>query len=117
MARDRIHEETAAGLKLFVRLVPKAGRRGLVRVERDAAGDAWLKVAVAEPPDKGRANAGLVRQLARTIGLPKSRIRIMAGQTARTKTLLLEGDAAALAARLAQELEKAGIGTDGSGQG
>lgn len=116
MARESIHEGTAAGLRLFVRVIPKAGRRGLVRIERDAAGDAWLKVALTEPPDKGRANAGLVKLLARILGLPKSRIRIMAGETARNKTLLLEGAADEMAARLARELKKAGIGTDGSGK-
>ncbi|RMF12429.1 MAG: DUF167 domain-containing protein [Alphaproteobacteria bacterium] len=116
MARESVHEGTAAGLKLYVRVIPKAGRRGLERIERDAAGDAWLKVAVTEPPDKGRANAALVKLLARILGLPKSRIRIMAGETARTKTLLLEGAAGEIARRLEQELAKAGIGTDGSGK-
>ncbi len=114
MGRKDVHERTAEGLRLFVRVAPKAGRSGLVRIERDAAGDARLRVAVAEPPDRGRANAALVKLLAKILGLPKSRIRIMAGETARTKTLLVEGDATVLARRLEEELAAAGIGIDGS---
>jgi uncharacterized protein YggU (UPF0235/DUF167 family) len=52
-------------------------------------------------PDKGRANAAVAVLLGKALGIPKSSITLVAGDTARLKTLAIAGDGAALAARLA----------------
>lgn len=49
---------------------------------------------------KGKANAALIKLLAKALGTPKSSIAITGGATDRRKTLLIEGDPAALAARI-----------------
>ncbi|XOV86593.1 MAG: DUF167 domain-containing protein [Pseudomonadota bacterium] len=51
-------------------------------------GDA-LKIRVAEPAEKGRANAAVVRLLARALAVPESEICIVAGATAARKTVLI----------------------------
>lgn len=72
----------------------------------DAEGRPQLLARVSAIPEDGRANAALVLLVAKAVGLPKSRVAIVAGQTSRVKTLRLEGGGEALRARLeALEIE------------
>ena len=48
--------------------------------------------------ESGRA--ALIALLAKTLGLPKSKIRIAAGETARLKAIVIQSDSPALRARL-----------------
>lgn len=91
---------TARGLRLRVRLTPKSAREEIAGVERDADDAAWLCVKVRALPEGGKANAALIRLLAKTWRLPPSSIAISAGATSRRKTLDLAGDGADLAAKL-----------------
>jgi uncharacterized protein (TIGR00251 family) len=50
-----------------------------------------LKLTLAAPPVEGAANRALVEFLARTLGLPKSALRIVSGETSRHKTVSAEG--------------------------
>ena len=52
-------------------------------------------VRVTAVPEKGRANQSLVKLLAKAWGVSQSSLSIVAGAKERTKTLLLEGNAAA----------------------
>ncbi len=90
------------GLELAVRVTPRAAREGIEGVRTDAAGQAWLVVRVTAPAEGGRANAAVAALLARALGVAKSRIRLVRGAAARTKWLRIEGDAAAVARRLAE---------------
>jgi uncharacterized protein YggU (UPF0235/DUF167 family) len=65
-----------------------------------ADGHAVLRLRVAAPPDKGRANAAAIALLGAALGVPKSAIAVTAGATSRLKTVTVAGDGAALAARL-----------------
>lgn len=49
-------------------------------------GDA-LKLKLAATPVEGRANAELVRWLARAFGVPRRDVRLLRGETARTKVV------------------------------
>ncbi len=61
-----------------------------------------LRVAVAAPPEDGRANAAILRVLADALGVKPAACRLAQGQTARDKLVLVEGDAALLGAALAR---------------
>ncbi len=91
---------TPSGLTLVVRVTPNAGVDRIEGVELRDDGQAVLRLRVAAVPDKGRANAAVVALLARALDVPKSSIAVVAGETARLKTLALAGDGAALAARI-----------------
>jgi len=57
---------------------------------------------LTSPPVDGEANAAVIEVLAKALGIPKSRIAIVAGATGRRKTVELAGVSdAALAAVLA----------------
>jgi uncharacterized protein (TIGR00251 family) len=95
---------TDAGILVAVRLSPKSSRARLDGVELDAAGKAWLKVRVTAPPEKGKANAALLKQLAKSWGLPVRRLAIRAGARDRRKLVLIEGGDSELARELATAL-------------
>lgn len=56
-----------------------------------------LRVRVSAVPDKGKANAAVVALLAKALGVPKSAVSVVSGETGRMKTLAIVGDGAALA--------------------
>lgn len=76
---------------LAVRLTPRGGRDAVDGWASDADGRPYLKVRVASPPVDGAANAALLAFLAKTLKIPRSAIRIAAGDTARLKRLELDG--------------------------
>ena len=96
---------TAGGALLTVRLTPKASRARIGAAEVDAAGKTQLKAWVTAPPVDGAANQALIELISDALDLPKCDIEIRRGLTDRTKTLYIEGDAAAIAARLEKALK------------
>ena len=85
---------------LAIRLTPRADRDRLIAP--DAAGGA-LRARVTAPPVDGQANAALVKLVAKTLGVPKSRVTLVKGHTARDKLVRVDGLSAADAhARLAK---------------
>ena len=80
----------AEGCVLPVRAQPGARRTGIVGEQAGC-----LKVAVAAPPDQGKANKALVEVLAESLGLKKSQVELISGATSRAKKFLLRGISAA----------------------
>ncbi|GAB4359053.1 MAG: DUF167 family protein [Kiloniellaceae bacterium] len=95
-------------LLVELRLQPGASRAQVDGVAVLDDGLAVLKLRVTEPPEDGRANAALIKLLARAWKLPKSSLSLVAGQTDRRKTLAVAGDPADL--RPALERWLAGLG-------
>lgn len=50
-----------------------------------------LRVAVAAAPQRGKANAELIAFLAKKLGLRKSDLTVIAGETSPLKTIAVEG--------------------------
>ena len=88
------------GVTVSVRLTPKGGRDSIDGVERLADGRSVLKVRVAAPPSEGKANAALVRLLAKAVGVPPRDVALTAGAMARIKRLTISGDGPTLIATL-----------------
>ncbi|CAN7195153.1 DUF167 family protein [Mesorhizobium sp. LjNodule214] len=84
------------GIDLFVRLTPKAALDRLEGVETTADGRSHLKARVRAVPENGAANQALEKLLAKALGVPASAVSVVAGGTARLKTLRVAGDPAAL---------------------
>lgn len=60
----------------------------------------FLKARVRAAPTEGEANAALEALVAKAASRPRSAVRVVAGQTARLKTLEIEGLDEAEAARI-----------------
>jgi uncharacterized protein len=84
-------------IRLRVRVSPGAARSEVV----GRHGVGW-KVRLGAPAENGKANEALIGLLAATLGVPRSRVAIVRGHTARDKTVVVDGVAAAdVEARLA----------------
>lgn len=92
---------TATGLRLRLRVTPNASVERIDGPETLADGTAVLRLRVRAVPENGRANAAVIQLLAKALGLPRSAVTLVAGDTARLKTVHLDGDPADLAASVA----------------
>lgn len=72
------------GAEISVRVTPKASRNAVV------AEDGAIRVYVTVVPEGGKANAAVVKLLARALGLAKSRLVLIRGETARDKVFRVE---------------------------
>ncbi|MCZ7857512.1 DUF167 domain-containing protein [Agrobacterium salinitolerans] len=79
-------------VRLTVRLTPNGRRDAIDGVEKDAEGNTHLKARVSAVPEGGKANKALIVFLAKKLGLPKSSISFVSGETARKKILRIDTD-------------------------
>jgi uncharacterized protein (TIGR00251 family) len=101
MATDIDLQSDGDGVRLSVKVVPGASRSRVAGVFDHA-----LRVAVAAPPEGGRANAEVIDLLAGVLGVKRASVSILRGQTQRLKLIRIGGvDLAAAAARLESALE------------
>ncbi|WP_243444750.1 DUF167 domain-containing protein [Sphingosinicella humi] len=69
---------------LAVRVTPKASAERIV-VEGGA-----VRVYVTAPPDKGKANKAVIALVAKALGIPKSAVELVRGETSRDKLLKID---------------------------
>lgn len=93
-------KQVACGLELRVRAQPRARKPGVTGLV-DTADGRRLRVAVTEAPEDGRATRAVIAAVAKALRVPPSSMTLVAGAASREKTLLIEGDAAELTARVA----------------
>jgi uncharacterized protein (TIGR00251 family) len=96
----------AGGVRVTVRLTPKASRDRVEQLVADADGAMMLKATVTAVPEDGKANAALLKLLSKEWKVPRSTMEIVLGATDRRKVLFISGDPADLAARLDQWMAK-----------
>jgi uncharacterized protein (TIGR00251 family) len=75
-----------AAVRFEVRVQPRASRTELAGLHGGA-----LKVRVAAPPVDDAANRALIEFLAECLGVAKRSVRIVAGESSRTKVLEVDG--------------------------
>jgi uncharacterized protein (TIGR00251 family) len=88
-----------AGVVLPVKAQPRARRPGVVGEQGGA-----LKVAVAAPPEDGKANLALVETLAKVLGIKRNQVELLSGPAARDKRFLIRGLARARLEQVLAEL-------------
>lgn len=72
-----------------MRVAPKASRNAVAGIGADGSA---IKVSVTAPPEDGKANAAVIKLLAKAWKLPKSSISVAAGAASRNKVLHVAGD-------------------------
>jgi uncharacterized protein (TIGR00251 family) len=78
-------------------VTPRSRRESVGGLHGDA-----LRVAVTAPPLEGQANEACARALARALGVRRGAVRIDPGARGRRKRIQVDGDPAALEARLGE---------------
>lgn len=96
----------AGGVRVQIRLTPKASRGRIDGPAAEADGGTVLKVSVTAVPEDGKANAALIKLLSKEWRVPKSAMEIVQGATDRRKVLHITGETEDLLARLDQWMAK-----------
>lgn len=78
--------EVSGAVEFQIRVIPRASKTEIVGEMAGA-----LKVRVTSPPVDGAANAELVKLFAKTLGVAKSNVEIVSGQTSKTKRIRITG--------------------------
>ena len=77
---------TRDGVVLTLHIQPGAKKTEIVVLHGEA-----LKIRLAAPPVDGKANACLLAFLAERLGVPKSRVELVSGETSRAKRVHIDG--------------------------
>lgn len=80
------YRELPEGIILYVKAQPGARKDEIVGELADS-----LKVRITAPPEKGKANEAIIRLLAEKLGLKKSAIKVISGETSRDKRVFIQG--------------------------
>ena len=75
------------GLAFKIAVQPRASRNQVAGLKGDA-----LKIKLTAPPVDGAANKACLQFLAKTLGVPKSSLAILSGESSRTKRILISLD-------------------------
>ena len=73
--------------RFAIRVTPRGGRDAIEGVTEDGV----LRVRVRAAPVDGAATEAVLRLIADALGVPRSRVTLEAGATARTKRLCVDG--------------------------
>jgi uncharacterized protein len=75
-------------MDIRVKVIPKSSKTQLTGYLPDGT---W-KVKVAAAPEKGKANRALCEFIAKTLGVAKSKVTIVAGETSHIKRIHIESE-------------------------
>lgn len=79
-------KETADGVELAVRVIPRAGKTECAGVRGGS-----IVVRLAAPPVDGGANDALIEFLSDALHVPRRSVRIVSGQRGRKKRVAITG--------------------------
>jgi uncharacterized protein (TIGR00251 family) len=80
-----LQQEKSGALLLHLRVQPNASSSALAGLHGQR-----LKIRLQSPPQDGKANRELIRFLSKTLGIKKSSVDLIHGQTSRDKTVRLK---------------------------
>ena len=87
---------STGGVSVALRVTPRGGRDDIDGLETLADGRVVVKVRVRAIADGGEANRAVTELVAKALGVPKAKVRILSGATSRLKQIAVDGDPAKL---------------------
>jgi uncharacterized protein len=84
------------GISVALRITPRGGRDDIDGLETLANGRTVIKVRVRAIAEGGEANRAVIELLAKVLGVPKGKVRLLTGTTSRLKQIAVDGDPAKL---------------------
>ena len=84
------------GVSVALRVTPRGGRDDIDGIETLANGRTVLKIRVRAIAEGGDANRAVTELIAKSLGVPRARVRILSGTTSRLKQVAVDGDPAKL---------------------
>lgn len=80
------------GISIALRVTPRGGRDQIDGIETLANGRSVVKLRVRAIAEGGEANRAVTELLAKALGVPKARVRLLSGVTSRLKQVAVDGD-------------------------
>lgn len=77
---------------LYIKVTPNSSHTKISGEFLDEKNQTHLKINLAAVPEDGKANAELIKFLAKLLKIPKSKIEIIRGETSRMKVVKVEGN-------------------------
>jgi uncharacterized protein (TIGR00251 family) len=90
------------GISIALRVTPRGGRDEIDGIETLADGRSVVKVRVRAIAEGGEANRAVTELLAKALGVPKAKVRLLSGVTSRLKQIAVDGDPTRLGETLRQ---------------
>ena len=75
-------------MRIAIRITPNASKDEISGREEDGK----LKIKIQSPPVDGAANRRLIEFLAKSVGVSKSKVRIIRGDKSRSKIIEIDGN-------------------------
>ena len=97
------------GISVALRVTPRGGRDDIDGIETLADGRSVVKIRVRAIAEGGEANRAVTELLAKTLGVPRAKVRILSGVTSRLKQMAVDGDPT----KLGEALRKATAAASG----
>jgi hypothetical protein len=83
---------SSSGISVSLRVTPRGGRDDIDGIETLANGRSVVKVRVRAIAEGGEANRAVTELLAKSLGVSKASVRLLAGATSRIKQVAVDGD-------------------------
>lgn len=72
---------------LRIKVIPRSHKTEIVDVMQDAEGEQTIKIRLKAVPEKGKANAELIKFLGKELGINKEHISIISGKQDQLKLI------------------------------
>lgn len=76
---------------LRIKVIPKSAKTEIVDIMEDTEHGKTIKIRLKAVPEKGKANAELIRFLSKELGISSDQISIISGKTDRIKLIRIHG--------------------------
>ena len=77
---------------LRIKVIPKSNKNEIIETFTDADGEKTIKIRIKATPEKGKANAELIKFLSKEWGVPRALISIVSGKSERLKLIKINAD-------------------------
>ncbi len=72
---------------LRIKVIPKSPKSEIAEIMTDESDEQTIKIRIKAAPEKGKANAELIKFLSKELNIPKSNISIISGKTDKLKLI------------------------------
>jgi uncharacterized protein len=83
------------GIRFGIKVVPNSSKCEISGIIEES-----LKIKLDVPPVEGKANEKCIKFLSKLLGVPKTSITIISGETSKNKILFIKGDAEELSSKI-----------------
>lgn len=75
---------------LRIKVIPKSPKNEITEIMEDSDGDQTIKIRIKAVPEKGKANAELIKFLSKELGIPRENISIISGKSDQLKLIKIK---------------------------